>query len=174
MVDQRSAGTEPTDSEMFIADAVDEDCDLDVSTATSPRRQRGGGDSKKGLGGVAPFIERNPDNTALTLGWRGRVLHSQEATQVTSYRQRYTAEERWRASLELEIERIQQHYHEQERILEREVVKHEQRYELAIKQLEKEENEEGDYSAAKWWDVQSDYQPTECGNENQQNLKPLN
>jgi len=43
-----------------------------------------------------------------TLGWRGRVLHSQEATQVISSRQRHTAEERWRASLDIDIGRIRQ------------------------------------------------------------------
>jgi hypothetical protein len=44
-------------------------------------------------------------------------------------------------------------------------VKHEERYKLAIEQLEKEEKDEGGYSVAKWWEVQSDYQPTECGDD---------
>ena len=84
VVDQRSARAETTDSEMSIADAVNEDCDSDTSTATNPNMQRGSGDSGKGLDGVAPFVERNPDNVASTLEWGGRVLHSQEATQVTA------------------------------------------------------------------------------------------
>jgi hypothetical protein len=150
---------------MFIADGVDEDCDSDASTATNPHMQRGSEDSEKGLGSVAPFIERNPDNVASTLEWRGRVLHSQEATQATTSRQQHTAEERWRASLEIEIERIRQHYHKLERILEGEIVKHKQRYEWAIKQLEEGEKDEEYYSVAEWWEVQSDYQPTECGND---------
>jgi hypothetical protein len=101
---------------------------------------------------------------ASTLEWRRSVLHSQEATQATSSRQQHTAEERWRASLVIEIERIRQYYREQEKILE-EIVKHQQRYKLAIEQLEKEEKDEEDYSVAGWWEVQSDYQPTECGND---------
>jgi hypothetical protein len=132
---------------MFIADTVSKDCDSSTSTATNPYLQRGSEDSEKGLGGVAPFIERNPANVASTLEWRGRVLHSQEATQATSSRQQHTAEERWRASLEVEIERIRRHYRKQEKILEEEIVKHEKRYKLAVEQLEKEENEEG-YSVA--------------------------
>jgi hypothetical protein len=92
-------------------------------------------------------------------------MHSQEATQATSSCQQHTAEERWRASLETEIERIRQHYQEQENILEEEIVKHQQRYKLAMEQLEKEEKDEEDYSVAGWWEVQSDYQPTECGND---------
>ena len=130
--------------------------------------QHGGGNSENGLGGVAPFVERNPDST---LEWRGRVLHSQKATQATSSRQQQTAEERWRASLEIEIERIRRHYQEQEKILEREVVKLEQRYAWDMKQLEKEKDEEN-YSVAKWWEVESDYQPTECSNDGSGHLNP--
>jgi hypothetical protein len=154
-----------TDSGMSIADAVDEDRDSGASTATNPCMQRGSGDSEKGLCGVVPFIERNPDKVASTLEWRGRVLHSQEATQATNSRQQHTAEERWRASLKIEIERIRQHYREQESIIEEEVVKHEQRYKWAIEQLEKEEKDEEGYSVAQWWEVELDYQPTECGND---------
>jgi hypothetical protein len=109
--------------------------------------QHGGGNSENGLGGVAPFVEKNPDST---LEWRGRVLHSQKATQATSSRQQQTAEERWRASLEIEIERKRRHYQEQEKILEREVVKLEQRYAWDMKQLEKEEKDEENYSVAAW------------------------
>jgi hypothetical protein len=130
-----------TDSEMSIADVVDEDCDSDASTVTYP------------------------DNVAPTLERRGRVMHTQEVTQVTSSWQQHTAEDRRRASLELEIERIRRHYQKQERILENEVVKHEKRYEWAIEQLENEEKDEEDCSVAEWWEVQSDYQPTECGND---------
>jgi hypothetical protein len=157
---------------MFIADAVDENSDLDASTGTSPCVQRGSGDSKKRLGSVTPFIGRNPYNVASTLGWRGRVIHSQEATQATSSRRLPTAEERWRASLEIEIKRIRQHYYEQEKILEREIVKHEQRYENAMRELEQEEEDDEDHPVAEWWEVQSDYQPTECGNDGSGYLMP--
>jgi len=157
---------------MFIADAVDEDCDPDASTATSPGMQHGSGDSEKRPGSVAPSIERNLNNVASTLEWRGRALHSQGATQATNSRRQQTAEERWHASLEVEIERIRQHYYEQERILEGEIVKHEQRYELAMKQLEQGENDDEDNSVAEWWEVQSDYQPTECGNDGSGYLMP--
>ena len=150
---------------MLIADPVDENYDSDGSTITRIRMWRGNENSEKGPGGVVPFIERNPDNVASTLEWRGRVLHSQEATQATSSRQQYTAEEHWLRSLEIEIGKIRQHYREQEKIMEREILKHEQRYEWALKQLEKGEKEEEDYSVAEWWEVQSDYQPTECGND---------
>jgi hypothetical protein len=150
---------------MFIADTVNEDCDSGASTVQNPHMQRGSGNSEKGPGDAAPFIERNPDNVASTLEWRARVLHSQEATQTTSSRQQHTAEERWLASLENEIEEIRRHYHKQERFLEEEIVKHEERYKLAIEQLEKEEKDEGGYSVAEWWEVQSDYQPTECGDD---------
>jgi len=149
---------------MFIADAIDEDSDSDAaSTAATYRMQRGSGDSEKRLGGVGPFIERNPDNLATTLEWRGRVLRSQETTQASSSRRQHTAKERWRALLKIEIERIRKHYHEQEKVLEREVAKLEQSYEWEIKQLEKEEKDEVDSPVAEWWEVQSDYQPTECG-----------
>jgi hypothetical protein len=63
--------------------------------------------------------------------------------------------------LEIVIELIRQ---QQESILEGEIVKHQQRYMWAIKQLEKEKDEE-DYSVAEWWEVQSGYQPTECGSD---------
>ncbi|KAF8495799.1 hypothetical protein F5888DRAFT_1907745 [Russula emetica] len=172
LVDQRSAATGTTDSEMSIANADDEDCDSDASTAINYRMQRGSGDPEKGLGGVAPFIERNLGNVASTLDWRGRVLHSQEATQATSSSQQHTAEEKGRALLEIKIERIRQHYEKQKRILEGEIVKHEQRYELAIKQLEEEEKDEEDYPVPEWWEVQSDYQPTECGDDGSRSLMP--
>jgi len=142
---------------MFIAD-VDSD-------AASTRVQRGSGDSEKRLGGVAPFIERNPDNLASTLEWRVRVFHSQEATQASSSRRQHVARERWRASLEIEIERIGIHYHEQEKVLERAIAKLEQSYEREIKELEKEEKDEEDYPVAEWWEDRSDYQPTECSND---------
>ena len=74
---QGCVATGTTDSEMFIADAIDEDPDLDANTATSLGMQRGSGDSEKRLvGSVAPFIERNPDKMASTLEWRGGVLHA--------------------------------------------------------------------------------------------------
>ena len=92
---------------MSIADAVDKDCNPDAITSTYPRMQRGSGDSEKGLvDRVMLFIERNTEDVASTLGWRGRVLHLQEATQVIRSHQRHMAEERWRASLEIEIRQI--------------------------------------------------------------------
>jgi hypothetical protein len=154
---------------MFIADAVDKDCDSYVITVTNPCMQRSSEDSETGPGSVAPFMGRNPDNVmvASTLEWRRRVLpvYSQRTAQATSSRQQQTAEERWSASLEVEIERIRRHFHEQEMVLEREIVKLEQMYEWDMKQLEQEENDEENYPVAGWWEDQSDYQPTECGND---------
>jgi len=148
---------------MFTADAVDEDCDSEASKFTNLRMQHGSEDPEKGLGDVAPFIERNPGKATSTLEWRGRVLHPQEAAQVTtsSSRQQPTAKERWQASLDSEIERTVKHYHAQEMILQRAITNLEQMRELDLKQLEDEE----DYYVPGWGDVQSDYQPTECGNE---------
>ena len=159
---------------MFITDAVDEDYDSGMSMVIEPRMQRSGGDSEEGVSGAANFIERNPDNNASTLEWKWGVLHSQVASQATSSSscQQQTAEERWHASLQIEIERIRRHYHDQERILEREIVKHKQRYRSAMKQLENEENDEENYPITEWWDVQSDYQPTECGNDESRYLLP--
>jgi hypothetical protein len=132
---------------MFVADVLDEDGDSDTSTTTNPHIQRGSEGPEKGLGGVAPFIER-------TLEWRRRVLCSHEAGAkvTTSSRQpeQHTAVERRHASQDLKIERIQRHYREQERILENEIVKHEQRYELMMEQLKKEEKDEKDYIAGRW------------------------
>ena len=152
---------------MLIADVVDEDCDSDASI-TKLHMQRGNEDSAKGLGDVATFIERNPNNVASTLEWRAKVLDSQEeATQATtsSSRQQQTAEEHWGASLEIEIDQIRRHYHNQEMVLEREIEKLKQRYKEDVEQLEKEENDEENHSAAGWWDAQPDYQPTECGSD---------
>jgi hypothetical protein len=67
--------------------------------------------------------------------------------------------------LESDIGRIQQHYHEQEKKLEEEIVKLEQSYELHMKLLEEEENDEENYPIAERWEVPSDYQPTECGDD---------
>jgi hypothetical protein len=166
VVDQRSAGTRTADSEIFTADGVNGDCESDTSTTTNLHIQRGTGDPEKGLGDVAPLIGNNPDKIASTLEWRGRVLRSQEATQATtSSRQQHTAEERRCASLEeLEIERIRRHYQRQERILEEEIEKHEERYKEAVEQLKKEDKDKAVYSAD-WWPVRSDYQPTECGDD---------
>ena len=92
-------------------------------------------------------------------------MHSQRTAQATSSRQQQTAEERWSASLEVEIERIRRHFHEQEMVLEREIVKLEQMYKWDMKQLEQEDNDEESYPVAEWQEDQSDYQPTECGND---------
>jgi hypothetical protein len=153
---------------MFIADAVYEDCDSNVSTnITNQHMQRGGGYSEMILSGVAPFMERNQDNVASTLEWRWKVLQSQQATRAvtSSSRHQQTAEEHRHASLESEIGRMRQHCHEQEKVLEREIVRLEQRYELDMKLLEKEANDEVNYPVAESWEVQSDYQPTECGDD---------
>jgi hypothetical protein len=147
-----------TDSEMSIADAVDGDCDSDASSATNHHMQRGSGDSEQGLHDVDPFIKMDPDRVASTLEWRARVLQSRGAPQVTSSHQWHTAEEHRHSSLEIKIEGIRQHYREQEKVLETEIAKHEQRYKCAIEQLEKEEKDEKDYES---WEIQSDYQPTE-------------
>jgi hypothetical protein len=144
---------------MSIADAVDEDCDSHASMTTILHMQRGSGDSEKGLDGVAPLIKRDPDSMASTLEWRERVLQSHEAAQATSSHQRRTAEECRHASLDIKLERIRQHYRRQEKVLETEIAKHEQRYKWAMEQLEKEEKDEKDYER---WEIQSDYQPTEC------------
>jgi hypothetical protein len=40
-----------------------------------------------------------------------------------------------------------------------------ERYKLAIEELKKEEKDEGRRYPADWWTVQSDYQPTECGDD---------
>ncbi len=151
---------------MFNANTVDEDCDSDMSSITKPRMQRGSEDPEKGLGGVAPSFERNPDNVASTLEWRERVLHPKEATRATtsSSRQQKTAEQRWSASLEIEIERTRQPYHAQEMVLRRAIANLEQLYEWDLEQLEREKGEE-DYFVPGWGEVQSDYQPTEYSNE---------
>ena len=154
---------------MLIADDVDKDCDSDTGTSTNLGIQRSNANSEKGLlGGDDPFIERNQDIMTSTLKWRGRVLHSQEATQATtSSRQPHTAKERWYASLEgIEIEQIEGHYRMQEEILEEEIKMHKEMHKQAIEQLKTEEEyKEGYGYAADWWGVRpgSDYQPTECG-----------
>jgi hypothetical protein len=151
---------------MFIADAVDEYYDSDSSKVTTIRMQRGSEDAEKELDSVASFMERNPDNVAPTLEWRGRALHSQGATQAatSSPRQQLTAKERWQASLDIKIEQTKQHYYALEMILRRAIAKLEQMRELDLKQLEREEGEE-DYFVPGWEEVQSDYQPTEYGDE---------
>ena len=161
MVDQQSVGTGMTDLEMFIAEARTGDCDEDARTATT----RGG--SQRGPGGVTPCIERKPDDAASTVEWREMAPHSQQATQIISSRrrQRLTAEERWRASLDMEIRQIRQHYQMQEKRLQSEIVKHEQMYEEAMRELEQEEKDGENDSVAEWWRAESDYQPTECGSD---------
>lgn len=141
-----------TDSEVFISNVVDEDCDLHACTVTNPHIQRGSESSEEGLGGVPTFIER-------TLESRARVQGSQETTQDTaSSRQQHTTEECRHASLE--IEQIQQRYQELEKILEDEIVKHKQRYKLMVEQLKEEEKDEKVDAG-----VQLDYQPTEYGDD---------
>ena len=115
---------------MFVADAVDDDCDSEARAAIH-HMQHGNEDLRNGLGGVAAFIERNPDSVASTLEWRANVMYPQRATQATtsSSGPQQTAEH-WGESLEIEIEQIRRHYHNQEMVLEREIVKLEQGYKL--------------------------------------------
>jgi hypothetical protein len=151
---------------MFIADVVDEECDFDASALATHRVQRSYEHSEKGLGGVAPFIERNTDNVASTLEWRGSVLHSQEASQATtsSSRQQKTAKERWQESLDNEVGRTLQQYRAQEMVLRKTIANLKKLCESDLKQLETEKDGE-DYSVLGWGEVQSDYEPTECGDE---------
>jgi hypothetical protein len=143
---------------MFITDIVDEECDLDASVLTTHCVQRSDVHFERGLGGVVHFIESDPNNVASTLERRGRVLHSQEATGAR------TAKEHWKASLDIEIRRTLRHYHAHEMILWKAIANLEQRREWDLKQLEREEDGEG-YYVPGWEEVQSDYEPTECGNE---------
>jgi hypothetical protein len=164
VLDQRTETTD-SDSEMFTADAVDEDCDSDTSTNTNLLIQRSTGDPEKGLG-VAPFIDRNLDKMESILEWRGRVLPSREVTQAsTGSLQQHTPAERGLASLEVEIEQIRQHYREQEGILKQEIVKHKKRHKRAMKQLKKEEKDQKPADCDWWGGVRSDCQPTECGDD---------
>ena len=89
--------------------------------------------------------------------WRREVLQSLEES-----RDRQNGEGRRRAKLDAEIKRIQQHYREQEKVLEREFAKLERKYESTISELEREGKDE-EYYLVDGCDAQSDYQPTECG-----------
>ena len=150
VVDQRSAGTETTDSndsDIFNANTTDEDCDSDTGKITKPHMQCGNEDAERGLGGVTSFMETN--SVASTLKWREGVLHSQGATQVTtsSSRQQPTAKKRWQALLDM--------------VLWGAIKNLEQKREYDLKQLKDGE----EYYIPRWEEVPSDYQPTECGNE---------
>ena len=166
--DKRSGGTRITDSGIFITSAVDEECDLDVSTVINPHIQHCDKYSKKGPCSVTPFVEKNPDNVALTSERKGSVLHSQNAKQATSSssRRETTAKERqWLASLEADIKRTRQDFHEQAEVLKREIAKLEEYYEKDMKLLEEENNGENLSVMERRWGVPSNYQPTECGEE---------
>jgi hypothetical protein len=164
---------------MTIADLVDEGSGSDADTTTSRRKQRHGELEKlrshtpqplrrrqqadgrrESWDCVASSIEDNTDVIASTMEWRRMVMQSQKETQATNTRQ--YREGRSRAKLDAEIERIRQHYHEQEKVLEREIVRLERRYEWTIAQLEREEQDDGSCSVDGWEEVRSDYQPTEC------------
>ncbi len=68
--------------------------------------------------------------------------------------------------MDIEIERTEQYYHAQEMILRRAIANLEQMYEWDLKQLERKKGEgEEDYFVPGWGEVESDYQPTEYGNE---------
>ena len=70
---------------------------------------------------------------------------------------------------EIEIDHIQKHYEELERVLEGQLVEHKKRHKWAIKELEREKDEKR-YPADWWGGVQSDYQPTECGDDGSSHL----
>ncbi|KAH9983872.1 cytochrome P450, partial [Russula vinacea] len=97
---------------------------------------------------VTSSIEDNTDAIASTMEWRRMVLQSQKESQATSTHQ--YREGRSRAKLDAEVQRIRQHYLKQEKILEREIVRLERRYEWTIAQLEREEQDDGSYSVDGW------------------------
>lgn len=155
---------------MSIDDIADEDSESNAGT-TSLSMQRPGQSEKQPLrrtsqradgrreswGGVVSSIEDNTDSIGSTMEWRRMVLQSQEENRV-----RQNREGRWRVKMDAEIQRIRQHYHQQEKVLEREIAALEQKYECTIAQLEKEGQDEEPYFVDRW-EAQSDYQPTECG-----------
>jgi hypothetical protein len=163
-------------------DLVDESPGSDADTTTSLRKQRHGELEKRlrshtshpprrgqqadgrrqSWDSVASSIdsEDNTDVIASTMEWRRMVMQSQKESQATSTRQH--REGHSRAKLDAEIERIRRHYLKQEKILEREIVRLERRYEWTIAQLEREEQDEESYFVDGWEEVRSDYQPTEC------------
>ena len=90
----------------------------------------------------------------------GELMEWRRTVQEES-RARQNGEGRRRAELD-EINRIRKHYHEQEKVLERELAALELEYKLAIAELEREGQDEGYYFVDDC-DGRSDYQPTECG-----------
>ena len=106
-------------------------------------------DSESAARTTSPSIQRHRE----LMEWRRTVQEENRARQ--------NGEGRRRAELD-EINRIRKHYHEQEKVLERELAALELNYKLAIAELEREgQNEE--YHFVDGCDGQSDYQPTECG-----------
>ena len=165
MATDQISSAETTVSEMYIANPADEDCETAMSTIQNLHMPRGGTDPENGLRGIAPFLERDPpDYVSSTLEWRGKVLQSQQATLVATrrFRQQQTAKERQGESLENKIREIREDFRKKEERLEKEIVKLKKRHEENMKQLEEEEND-GGYFVSESWEVQSDYQPTECG-----------
>jgi hypothetical protein len=140
---------------MSFSVIADEGSESGASTTTHTRESRGRVVSSNG---------ENTDVISATMEWRRMVLQSQEEenqlSQAMSIR-----EGRWRAKLEDEIQKIRRHFHTQEKVLEREIVALEQKYECAIAQLEMEDPDEVSYFVS-GWEAQSDYQPTECGEGN--------
>lgn len=140
---------------MSFSVIADEGSESDASTTTHTRESRGRVVSSNG---------ENTDVISATMEWRRRVLQSQEEesrlSQAMSIREGH-----WRAKLEAEIQKIRRHFHTQEKVLEREIVALEQKYECAIAQLEMEDPDEVSYFVS-GWEAQSDYQPTECGEGN--------
>jgi hypothetical protein len=137
---------------MSFSVIADEGSESDASTTTHTRESRGC---------VVSFIGENTDVISSTMEWRRMVLQSQdEESRGTTIREH--REGRWRAKLETEIQNIRRHYHTQEKVLEREIVALEQKYEWTIAQLEAEDQDEVSYFVG-GWEAQSDYQPTECG-----------
>jgi hypothetical protein len=137
---------------MSFSVIADEGSESGASTTTHTRESRGRVVSSNG---------ENTDVISATMEWRRMVLQSQEEEsqlcQAMSIR-----EGRWRAKLEAEIQKIRRHFHTQEKVLEREIVALEQKYEWTIAQLETEDPDEVSYFVG-GWEAQSDYQPTECG-----------
>lgn len=147
---------------MSFSVIADEGSESDASTTTHTLESRGRVGSSSG---------ENTDVISATMEWRRRVLQSQEEeSQAATVREH--REERRRAKLEAEIQKIRRHYRAHEKVLEGEIVALEQKFELAIAQLETEDPDEVSYFVG-GWEAQSDYQPTECG-EGSGSLEPKN
>ena len=137
---------------MFVDDIADDDSESDAWTTSlcmqchgkikKPRihtqqplrqtRQQADG-RRESLGGILSTIEDNTDTIVSTMEWRRMVLPSQAESRVHQ-----NEEGRQRAKLDVQIKRIQQHYLEQEKALEREIATLERKYKWTIEELERE------------------------------------